>query len=786
MASTSLSKTFSSSSTNTKKFTYSFWFKPSAVPQSNYSGFLDVGGDNALALFSDNTIYFFENGGSNFYWRPQRLFRDSSAWYHIVIACDSTLATQTDRVKIYVNGVLETSFHNNSGPSQNYDFSFNTNNTRYIGTKVSTSSYFDGYMAEVHFVDGQQLQASDFGQTDSTGIWKSKGYSGTYGTNGFYLKFSNSGDLGADSSGNANNFTKSGNGRQMTDAPGNNFATWNPLDLDKTVTPTLSAANTRLSQPASGTSSNSNFGVPSGQWYFECKMTTLNNAWLGIVPQNLHPASSNLFTASNTAGIYAGNPTLYLNGSSQGSLGGGLSSGDIVMIAFDIDNGNFYVGKNGLWNDGLGGGFDQADFSNATAHSFTVKTGDNYVVGTVNGSGSSSYVLDINFGNPTFTISSGNTDDNGYGNFEYAPPTGYLALCTKNLSTEAAPTIDDGTDYFNTITYTANRTARSLTGVGFQPDWVWIKDRGGAQSHALFDSSRGVNKQLRSDTADAELTAYSDLLTSFDSDGFSLGADASVGDVNYDLQSHVAWNWNVNNGSTSSNTDGSITSTVQVNTTSGLSIVQYTGTGSNATVGHGLGSAPKVLFVKEREISKNWGVYHDGIGDATKYLKLNINDAATTATDIWNSTAPTSSVFSIGGASVSNPQGRTMIAYCFAEVEGYSKFGSYTGNGSTDGTFIYTGFKPAWLLIRPYAIASSYYVWDKERDPYNFIDNTLSPDTSNAEATHGSSLAIDLVSNGIKMRSTTNAWNGNGTAYIYMAFAEHPFVTSGGLPVTAR
>ena len=429
---------------NRRTFTWSAWLKRSGLGSTNRmwsaGTSIPTNNDNLSSFIfnSDDTMTFFgENGGSqSFQVKTSQVFRDTSAWYHIVLAVDTTQATASNRVKFYVNGSQVTDFSTASYMSQNYDTFFNATNLHVIGYSA-TAATFNGYMAHVNFTDGTAYDASAFGETDTNGQWAPiPTPSVTYGTNGFFLKFASSGSLGTDSSGNGNDFTKNGSGDQVTDTPDNVFATWNALDKSTSVPPTLSLGNTTLSQPNSGLSSNTTLGVSSGQWYFECKVTGIS-AWLGVVPQNLHPASSNLFTASNTAGVYGNIPNLYLNGSSQGSLGGGVSNGDILMIAFDIDNGNFYVGKNGLWNDGLGGGFDQADFANATAHSFTVKTGDNYVVGTVNGSGSTSYVLDINFGNGYFgttAVSSGNADDAGIGTFEYAPPTGYYALCTKNIA----------------------------------------------------------------------------------------------------------------------------------------------------------------------------------------------------------------------------------------------------------------------------------------------------------------------------------------------------------------
>ena len=342
-------------------------------------------------------------------------------------------------------------------------------------------------------------------------------------------------------------------------------------------------------------------------------------------------------------------------------------------------------------------------------------------------------------------------------------------------------------DFFNTILYTGDGTSdQDVTGVGFQPDWVWLKARSQGYNHRLYDSSRGVLKNLQSNSDAAEATATNGLI-SFDTDGFSVSQGGD--EYNRNGETYVGWNWKANGGTTSSNTDGSITSTVQANTTSGFSIVQYTGTGSNATVGHGLGVKPKVIIVKEREITKNWGVFHDAMG-ATKYLKLNTTDAAITATDVWNSTNPTSSVFSIGNASTSNPEGRTMIAYCFAEIKGFSHFGSlsYTGNGSSDGPFIYTGFRPGFVIIKRIDSTggAEWVIQDCKRRTFNPVNVSLYPNLSNAEATGETFRVQDFCSNGFKIRSSTDQFNGNGASYISMAFAEFPLIGSNGQVGTAR
>jgi hypothetical protein len=342
--------------------------------------------------------------------------------------------------------------------------------------------------------------------------------------------------------------------------------------------------------------------------------------------------------------------------------------------------------------------------------------------------------------------------------------------------------IDKPSDYFNTVLYTGTGSENSKTGIGFQPDWVWIKSRSDAYEHKTYDSIRGATKEFKTNNTNAEGTDAQGL-KSFDSDGFTLGTTLGV---NGSSKTYASWNWLASN-TTSSNTDGDITSTVSANTTSGFSIVSYTGTGSNATVGHGLGVTPSMMIVKNRTTVTNWHVYHKAIG-ATKYLHLNLTNAEGTASSVWNDTAPTSSVFSIGTGDGTNKSGDNIIAYCFAEKTGYSKFGSYTGNGNADGTFIYTGFKPAFVLTKSSSNSGASYnwqMWDNKRNTYNAVDTQLRPNTSESD-NPDVSYSMDFVSNGFKFRTTDATGNTSGTSYIYMAFAENPFVTSTGIPTTAR
>ena len=339
--------------------------------------------------------------------------------------------------------------------------------------------------------------------------------------------------------------------------------------------------------------------------------------------------------------------------------------------------------------------------------------------------------------------------------------------------------INKSSDYFNTVLYTGNGTDNTgITGVGFQPDWLWIKCRSNADDHPITDSVRGVTKFLFTNNTNAEATTTA-RIKSLDSDGFTLG---TAGDVNTNTRTYVAWNWLADNTSGSSNTDGSITSTVSANTTSGFSIVTWTGTGANATVGHSLGSVAKMIMVKRRDTTGRWQVYHNSLG-ATKYLFLDGTEAEQTNSNRWNDTTPTSSVFSLGSSAEVNASGGTYIAYCFAEVKGFSKFGSYTGNGNADGTFIYTGFKPAFVIAKGNSAGYQWSMCDNKRG----TANTSNGEFLFAESSGSTNFATnnwDFLSNGFKARADYAAMNSSGISYIYMAFAEEPLV--GDNPATAR
>ena len=345
----------------------------------------------------------------------------------------------------------------------------------------------------------------------------------------------------------------------------------------------------------------------------------------------------------------------------------------------------------------------------------------------------------------------------------------------------AYTTINKSGDYFNTKLYTGNASTNAITGVGFQPDLVWLKNRGSTGDHLLQDVVRGANFDIRTNSNGAQSVDNGTThLNSFDSDGFTLGGSGSH--TNANTHTYASWNWKAN-GTGSANTNGSINTTyTTANTTAGFSICSYTGTGANATVGHGLGVAPEMIIVKKLNGSTDWRVYHKDLNN-THVIYLNTTQASESGSTVWNNTSPTNSVFSIGTQGGVNASGDTYIAYCFAEKTGYSKFGSYTGNGNTDGTFVYTGFKPSFVMTKRTDSTSDWLICDSGRNVSNVVNKKLFANLSQAEDSYDS---FDFVSNGLKIRSSGTGHNASGGTFIYMAFAEAPLVGTNNVPCTAR
>jgi len=772
MASTYFTRDLSGASRQT--WTFSCWFKRSKLSTTQTLFSSGTSNNDRSSIFIEDTTstirYYSSEGAAVAAWTAsEAVLRDPSAWYHFVCKYDTTQATATDRIKFYLNG--EAMVHQTGGitayPAQNNASGYiGSNDTHGLGCLyygTTATEYWDGYMAHVNFTDGTAYQASDFGETDTNGQWAPiVAPSVTYGTNGFFLKFTDSGSLGTDSSGNGNNWTKNGSGDQVTDTPDNVFATLNGV---LTFTSGVLSAGNLIHTGTTGTISKgySTLAVPSGKWYAEVKNPNGTQKWRAGVRR------ADYMYFNDNEGIVLDYNFIYKQNTEGGTSEAVSWSGNdhIIGIALNKDDNQvtFYV-------DGSQIGSVQSLANTDEAYCFF---SDDY-----SSSSPDAGIFQWNFGNPSFSIASGNTDDNGYGNFEYAPPTGYLALCTKNLSSELTLPIGDGSQYFNTVTYTGNHpTGQSITGVGFQPDFTWIKSRSHALQHRLFDSSRGVLKNIITSATNAEATTAGSL-TAFDSDGFTLGSDDNTNANGYTF---VAWNWLTNGGTTSSNTDGSITSTVQANTTAGFSIVTYTGTGSNATVGHGLGKTPHWVVVKDRTSAGGWWNQHIDNSSASYAQILNGSGAEQVASAVFNNTRADSSVFYLGNNVNVNTNGNSYVAYIFAPIEGYSKFGKYVGNGNADGPFIYTGFRPAWVMFKRIDAIQDWYIYDNKRDTYNPESAMLDAMSTAAE---GSLLSGDFTSNGFKFRSGSSAFNWSGGTYIYIAFAENPFVDSTGRPVTAR
>ena len=767
-----LSRAYSSSQTGTKA-TLSFWCKRSNLINEMFWQARDVNNSNSLRTYgyfeSDRIrFYCYDSGGSLVLALiTSQVFRDVSAWYHILVKLDTTQATASDRASIYVNGSKVTSFSTETYPSQN--FAFRTVSSVYtdIGRNGGVSNeLFDGYMADYYFIDGQALDPTSFGEFKS-GVWIPKSYSGSYGTNGFYLDFGNSGSLGADSSGNGNNWTPNNLAAtdQVPDSPTNNFATLNPL---KNYANTLSNGN--LDFVASNSTASIIFttiGITSGKYYWECTQTafsTNSGLMIGVAKDNVLMTT---YPGGDANGwSYWGYDGSKYNNASGSAYGDTFGNNDVIGIAFDADAGTLTFYKNNV-SQGTA-------FTGLTSGPYFPAFGDGFSTGGITAS--------INFGQDSSfagtKTAQGNTDARGIGDFYYAPPAGYLALCTANLPDPAIdPAQDDvPADYFNTVLYTGTGANLDVNTVGFQSDFVWLKSRSNASTwHILADGVRGANKHLSSNNGEAEKTDAEGV--EFIANGFSLGADSVDAYYGWNLSgnTYVAWNWLAGNG-TSSNTDGTITSTVSANQKAGFSIVSYTGTGTNgATIGHGLSSAPDLLMVKDRSQAVDWHVYHSANTSApeTEYLILNQTLATIDAIAPWNDTAPTSSVFTVGTGVAVNTNGNNYIAYCFHSVEGFSKFGSYTGNGSTDGPFVYTGFRPAFVMVKWADSTGEWGMHDSARDVDNVVGGVLFAHASDAEYTGYE--FYDFTSNGFKIRSSNANRNASGGTYIFMAFSEMPF-----------
>ena len=715
-----LSKTLSGSGGTI--FTFSCWVKMGNIGTSRclLQGYADGNNYAQIVLYSGNTIgmYSATGGTGRLYAYTQSLQRDESSWYHIVVKFNGT--SGSEEFKIYVNGVNQPL--TTSTALSAHQSNIGKNNAHYVGNNFNQSLDMDGYMAEVNFIDGTAYDADTFGETKEN-IWIPKQYSGSYGTNGFYLKFV-AGAEGTDSSGNGNNFTHTpGNtsrNRAIQDSPTNNFCV-----MPYSNNPTLLAKEhqgMRLNTSRTGywDGAYGSFAVKSGKWYYEVQMNVGSGDNFRSIPgwkqqpeeelivfNRLGTTGDPIGTGSNgfgNKGHYA-----YLPWSTNFAGNGGYtgtkataSSGDILNVAVDFDNNKIYFGLNGTYAANDGG--TDGDPANGTNESLSglLNNGKLYspsVLLRSDGTSGSNSVR-FNFGSDrsfgaNLSLGTAYADENGFGEFRYSVPSGFLALCSENLPD---PDIDPNSgenpsDYFNTVLYTGNGSnGRSVTSVGFDPDWVWLKSRSLATSHLLTDRVRGAPATLFSELDAAESNSNGGgFINSFVSDGFTVTSGGSNDNaVNDSGDTYVAWNW-LAGGSAVTNNDGSVTSSVSANTKAGFSIVTHDNGSGTRTVGHGLNSTPELIIEKKRDASGDWLVQTTLIDGSNDYLRLN-----TTAAKANGVTAvPTSTVFSpnVGG-------GADCLAYCFHSVDGYSKVGVYRGNFNADGPIINTGFRPAWILLK--------------------------------------------------------------------------------------
>ena len=892
---------------NRKTFTLSAWVKAPAIANTQQIILSSSSGSTPYTSidFRDNNLRVIEWDGSNttYQLKTNAVLRDVSAWYHVVFAVDTTQSTTADRVKIYVNGVQETSFATANYPSQNHDTHINNSTLHYIGSNAATSynGFLNCYLADVHFIDGQALAPTDFGETNTDNLWVPKAYGGTYGTNGFHLDFtdnSSNAALGTDTSGNSNDFSvynlnAGGSTPNYTsglsyvgfngtttfggDGPGGVGAfdsseayrltgdtssgsgqtaiyTWVPPGGS------ISASSFKLKFQYFGTNS---FGTTSvalngGSYYTqggstsvttydfsslitggqitEVKVKWVSNqsgigahSWYGMWIDNVllvdadplgndslvdHPTNGTQ-TDTGAGGEVVGNyctlnPLAQLSGTlSNGNLDYNLGSGTkFISGTIAVKSGKFYweaKAVSGTTNGSVGGrfGFSQSSsilhgengpftltwhptggIQTFISGSYAVRlTGTNYADGDTLGcaldadsniayfykNGSLAYTYDFSSlvpaGSQFLTPSCWNgssgtpvwTYNFGARAFAYSARTNHKCLNTANLP---EPTIKDGSKYFDAKIYSGTGGTQSISGFGFSPDLVWVKNRTNAVPACLFDTVRGAGVSLETNNTDAD-TNWSNRVNGFNSDGFDTGNSNST---NGSSQNYVAWCFDESSSS-------------------GFDIVTYTGTSSGRSVGHSLGAAPEFFIVKNRDDTLPWRVYHKHAGDVNTFLTLNATDAAggSSSYSRWSGTAPTSSSFFVGIYNDVNKNGDDYIAYCFAPVEGYSAMGKYTANGSNDGPFIFTGMKPAFILAKiSSGNTDDWIIYDTTRSTFNAADDELYPNKSDAETS--GNRPIDILSNGFKIRNTSNKWNGaSGYEYVYLAFASHPFASNGGL-----
>ena len=890
-----LTKTFASAG-NRRTWTWSGWMKRTGT----WGYFLGAGNatndrmdfrfntDGQIALFSRNGT-----STSRADLRTEASFRDFGAWYHVVIAFDASNDIVEDRIKIYANGVNQPLIVTKA--VANVDHHINNTLGDYLGTRMDQAVFLDANLADVHFIDGQALDATDFGELDDNNVWQPKEYEGTYGANGYHLDFlDNSSDaaLGTDISGNDNDwtpfnltanapdeitsitfshsanytsafsmifyairvngtpvvlssaeaeaqtelgatasvqeccvgnmfdgslnnrfvvgppssytatktftwtpatplsmtdkievYTQTSNGSgamavaindlpprdftpfgdigwydigqnqyfseidSMIDSPtdyeassgnnGGNYCTWNPL-YSSYATTSLSSGNLDSSlQFTNGATLPyvvGTFAVSSGQWYWEVSLTGKSNdtEYIGFMASGSKTGEAWAF---EDIGAYFSDGRLAV-GTTPSSYGTAYTTGDVIGVALDADSDNLTFYKNGVSQGTVYVG------TNLASYRPFISTNGTTVA----------QLASTNFGQRPFLY----------------PLSGYKSLCTTNLPD---PVIANGSTAMDVALYTGTNNTQSVTGLDFNPDLVWLKARSEVRSNHLFDAVRGATKFLKSDGTDNE-TTDADTLTSFNADGFSLGSSSKT---NNNTQTYVGWTWDAGD-STVLNTDGTADALVRANPSTGFSIIKVSGVtpGNDGTVGHGLNAVPDMILEKAISTDSAWNVRHSGLPSWTSLMYLNYPSAYQELAGSWNVTDPTAQTLSFDWDYTLGASTTDAIFFVWTAIEGYSAFGSYEGNGSADGTFVYTGMRPAWLMIKKINAPDGWMIYDNQRSPFNPAISRLQADEGYGEYT-GNVVGLDFLSNGFKIRTSDDDTNASGSTYIYACFASHPF-----------
>ena len=790
-----MTRTFGTNTSNTTK-TISFWLKRSKLGSGGMqnifctalSGYIE----GRLRINTDDTLQLEDrdaaNGTSDGRRQTTAKLRDTSSWYHIMLVLDSTLGTEADRAKIYINGT-QAAISADRTISQNYSFSFFRGSAEnYIGEGTNEGSQLDGYLAEINFIDGQALDPSYFGFTDPvTGIWMPKRYEGTYGNNGFYLDFSDNTSattLGIDKSPNGNDFTLSNLGTidSTKDSPSNNYCNLNPSN---TTDVTFSVNNFKgVFGSSNARTTMGSIGLKSGKWYYEVYYNSATSDALCIgfanaeySPTHYQGNTTDAFAKTDNVGYYgAGGGFIYYAAGTRTSefTSEDFTAGDIIGVAADFDKNEIYFYKNG------------SVVSSANPYSYTFVDKD-YLPCISNLTSGGGQTFTVNFGHDSsfdgVKTAQGNTDENGDGDFYYPVPSGFKTICSRNVSPPTSPIITKPQRHFDTLLYTGTGSSNIVEGLEFQPDLVWVKGRETTgYEHMLIDSVRGGTKSLITNDTDSESTHGGRSMT-FYPNGVRWNSDS--GNCNANGEDYVLWCWK-GGGAAVSNSDGTITSSISVNQEAGFSIVSYTGNGTaGATVGHGLGKKPDWIILIRRDSVDNRYIYHQfmnqGSNPEQHYSELNFHAGATDSNKIHNDTAPTTSVFSLSNDNASNGNTYPYIAYCWTEIPGYSKFGEYRANGvDTNGPYTHLGFRPAWVMIKSMSLSNSdWTIFDNKRNTVNPANIHLAANQSHADGSDTYEV-VDFLANGFRVTGLSGSAINYNTSYphlLYMAFAEQPSVT---------